>query len=124
MGVGDRVTSLKEDRAELAGLIATALDVAAAPLGGNVNPPCVFVQPSEPYLEPATYDTERAFYDLYVVAPPGEPAAVMDALDDLVDGVRAALRKTGYAFGSVGAPALFNDLPACVVRVTHERICD
>ena len=87
------MTALKDFRADLTAHLAEGLGVAAAPLGGQVNPPLILVRPADPYLSLATYCEDALAFEAVVIAPPGDPPAVMDALDDLIDLIRATLRE-------------------------------
>lgn len=122
-------------RAELAALLGKTLDVAAPPLGANINPPCVVVEPGEPYVEMSTYCADVLRYEVLVIAPPGSQDAMYDSLDDLIDQVRWALAVPSpagfrFAFQQAGAPQLIqltNDSPALlssVVAVQTERTRD
>lgn len=128
------MTALKDVRAELGALLASKLNVVSAPLGANVNPPCVVVQPATPYLEPRTYRDDKVTYDVIVVAGPGDPPAQMDSLDDLLDEVRDAVRvlspskslKFSYEYVEPAALTQIGDNShlTATVRITHERFCD
>lgn len=136
--MGDRVIpTAKVLRAELAALLGTSLDVAAPPLGANVNPPCVIVEPGEPYFEMSTYCSDILRYEVLVVASPGSQEAQFDNLDDLIDQVRFTLARKSpggfmFAFQQVSSPQLIalgpdqqsNPLLTCVVSVTTERHLD
>ena len=86
------MTALKEFRADLTSHLADGLGVAGPALGAQVNPPLVLVRPADPYLTLATYCEDALAFEAVVIAPPGDPPAVMDALDDLIDLIRATLR--------------------------------
>lgn len=97
------MVALKDLRADLTAHLAEGLGVAAAPLGGQVNPPLILVRPGDPYLTVADgYCTDALALEAVVIAPPGDPPAVMDALDDLIDLIRATLREAssgGHKYG-------------------------
>lgn len=83
--------SLAALRADLSAVLADALGVADAPLGGQVNPPLALVRPGDPYIIADGYCDDLVALEAAILAPPGDPPAVVDALDDLIDLVRAAL---------------------------------
>ena len=97
------MTALKEFRADLTAHLAEGLQVAGPALGAQVNPPLVLVRAADPYLSVADgYCTDALGFEAVVIAPPGDPPAVMDALDDLIDGIRATLREAstgGHKYG-------------------------
>ena len=127
-------TPLKELRADLTTHLATGLGASAPKLGQLVNPPAVIVQPGEPYLTASGYCTDSVLFAATVVAPPGDIAGVIDALDDMIDEVRGTLRTQStlgatdgymYGFREVSGPTTFPSgdelLPAVVVTVAVER---
>jgi hypothetical protein len=121
-------TDLADIRKELGGLVGADLDVVAPALGGKVNAPCVTVAPDTPYLVPLTYESETVAYIVWVVAPPGEGASRLDALDEMIDKVRDALRKPSdkglmFKFERVDSPNEVDDKLVAGVYVTHERVC-
>jgi hypothetical protein len=84
------VTALKTYRHDLTAHLADGLDATKPKLGAQVNPPAVVVQSGTPYVaaEPG-YMQDGIRFDVTVIAPPGDPSAVVD---DLIDSVRATLR--------------------------------
>jgi hypothetical protein len=87
------VTALKAYRHDLAAHLADGLDATRPKLGAQVNPPAVVVQSGAPYVAASDYCNDSLLFEATIVAPPpGDPSAVVDALDDLIDSVRATLR--------------------------------
>ncbi len=128
--MGVCVTPLKTYRHDLAAHLADGLHITPTPLGGQVNPPTVIVQPSSTYITAVDYQADGVAFDVAVLTKPGDLAAEMDALDDLVDQIRATLRTVSpagfrYGFREVSGRVNFNsdgrDLPAVVVTVIYER---
>ncbi len=124
------MTALKEFRADLTDHLADGLDATAPLVGKLVNPPAVVVQAGSPYVSPSTYCEDLLQFEATIVAPPGDPAAVVDALDDLIDLVRATLRTPssgGVQYrcvevsGCTTWPSGDEVLPAVVVTVQTER---
>jgi hypothetical protein len=125
------VTALREFRHDLANHLAAGLEAAAAPLGAQVNPPAVVVQPGVQYVTASTYCEDAIAFDVFVIPTPGDVPAVMDALDDLIDRVRSTLRTTSpeghrYSFQGVGGLVTYavgdRDYPAVTVSVIAERL--
>lgn len=123
-------SALKDFRADLTAHLAEGLGVAAAPLGGQVNPPLTLVRPADPYLTAETYTQDAIGFEAVVIAPPGDPPAVMDALDDLIDGIRATLRERSsegnqYALQSVSGHGEYpygdRSYPAVIASVIIKR---
>lgn len=117
---------LKTLRLGLSALLADALDVADTPLGGQVNPPLALVQAGDPYLTAAEgYCLDAITFEAIVLAPPGDPPAVFDALDDLIDLVRGTLNGSGYGFQTVSGYGQYTygdkTYPSVVVTVTKKR---
>ncbi len=124
------MTALKVYRHDLAAHLADGLDVTATPLGGQVNPPTVIVQPSSTYITASDYCTDGVAFDVVVLTKPGDLAAEIDALDDLIDEIRATLRSPSsagfrYGFREVSGRVNFTvgerEFPAVVVTVVYER---
>jgi len=128
--MGFRLTALKTYRHDLADHLADGLDITATPLGGQVNPPTVIVQPGSSYVTAIDYCTDAVMFDVTVITKPGDLAAEIDALDDLVDGIRSTLRAPSaagyrYSFQGVTGRVAFNsgerDYPAAIATVRYER---
>jgi hypothetical protein len=125
------VTALKTFRADLTAHLAAGLNATAPALGKLVNPPAVVVQAGSPYVAAAPgYCNDGLRFDATVIAPPGDPSAVVDALDDLIDLVRATLRDPStaghqYGFQEVSGFTtwLSGDevLPAVTITIYIER---
>jgi hypothetical protein len=136
--MGVRVTPLKTLRAELGTKLAAGVSVngkqaKSAPLGALVNAPAVVVQSNTEYVTALDYCSDRVQFDAILIAPPGDPAAVADAFDDMIDQVRATLRSVApsglkYEFRSVGGfttyPSGDNDLPAAITTIAVTRSND
>jgi hypothetical protein len=126
--VGDRVTALKDFRADLTAHLAQGLSAAAPSLGQLINPPAVIVESGDPYVTASDYCNDELLFEARVYAPPGDLAAVVDALDDMIDLVRSTLRTVSagghrYKFRGVSAynPSPENSLPTVVVTAAIER---
>jgi hypothetical protein len=124
------VTALKAYRHDLAAHLADGLDATRPKLGAQVNPPAVVVQSGAPYVAASDYCNDSLLFEATIVAPPGDPQAVADALDDLIDLVRSTLRTPSpgnhrYGFREVSGfttwPSGDELLPAVVVTVGIER---
>lgn len=124
------MTALKEFRHDLAGHLATGLNIAAPAIGQLVNPAAIVVRPGASYVTAPDYCLDRLALDVVLVAPPGDPAAVADALDDLVDLVRPVLKTPSpaghrYRFVEVSGhgthPVGEKEMPAVFVTVEIER---
>ena len=124
------MTALKAFRHDLTAHLAAGLDASKPKLGAQVNPPAVVVQAGTPYVAALDYCTDGVLFEATVIAPPGDPAAVVDALDDLIDLVRSTLRDPSpaghrYRFAEVSGfttwPQGDEVLPAVVVTVGMER---
>ncbi len=122
--------ALKTLRHDLENHIADGLGITGTPLGGQVNPPTTIVQPSSPYVTAVGYSVDRVSFTVAVLTKPGDPAAAVDALDDLVDQIRTTLKaasSAGYAYGfeEVSGLTTFavgeNQYPAVTVTVIYER---
>lgn len=124
------MTALKEFRADLTAHLADGLDASAPLLGKLVNPPAVVVEAGSPYVSAASgYCMDGLLFQATVYAPPGDLAAVVDALDDLIDLVRATLRNPstgGHQYGfleiSGYTPSPEEGLPTVVVTIGIERV--
>ena len=122
--------TLKELRGDLTAHLATGLGASAPLLGQMVNPPAVIVQAGSPYVAAAPgYCMDGLLFAATVYAPPGDLAAVVDALDDSIDLVRATLRDEssgGHQYGFVEisgyTPSPEEGLPTVVVTVAIERV--
>jgi hypothetical protein len=129
--VGVRVTPLKTYRHDLSAHLAAGLSAADAALGAQVNPPAVVVEASAAgYVEASGYCTDAILFDATIISKPGDPPAVADALDDMIDQVRSTLRTpspAGYRYGFRGIGGFITvtsgdrQLPAVVVAVGIER---
>lgn len=123
--MGHRVTALKELRRNLGDTLAAGLSITHAPLGAQVNPPAVVVDADFPYLTPAGYCVDGISFVATIITKPGDPEAVRDALDDIIDNVRRTLLGTPYAFrevsGRVDISLGESVLPAVNVTVATER---
>jgi predicted alpha/beta hydrolase family esterase len=124
------VTALKTFRADLTAHLAVGLGATAPAVGKLVNPPAVVVQASTPYVAAIDYCNDAILFEATIVAPPGDPAAVVDALDDLIDDVRSTLKTPStaghrYSFREVSGfttwPQGDEVLPAVTVTVAVER---
>lgn len=122
------MTPLKTYRQDLGDHIADGLEIAHAELGAQLNPPAVVIQHGTPYLTASTYCADAILFEAVIVAPPGDPSAVADALDDLVDEVRVTLRDPSYlghryGFREVTGPLAYGDkdFPAVAVLIGIER---
>lgn len=122
--------SLKDLRHDLSDHLATGLGTADAALGAQVNPPAVTVQPGDPYVSAASYCQDSILFAVTIAGPPGDPSAVADGLDDLIDLVRGTLKvktDSGNLFGFreisgfTTYPSGDRDLPAVVVTVGIDR---
>lgn len=126
--------ALKDLRADLTAHLADGLDASAPKIGQLVHPPAVVVQAGSPYVEALDYCTDAVTFEATVIAPPGDPEAVVDALDDMVDLIRATLRTQsalgatlGFVYGFRGVsgfttwPSGDETLPAVTVTVRVER---
>ena len=129
--------ALKALRADLTAHLAGGLGAAAPLLGQLVNPPAVVVGPGTPYVTASGYCSDEILFDATIIAPPGDLAAVIDALDDMIDEVRSTLRTQStlgatdgflYGFVEVSGPIAYpagdekgTTLPAVVVTVAVGR---
>lgn len=126
------MTALKTFRADLTAHLAAGLGATAPKLGALVNPPAVIVQSGTPYVAALDYCNDAITFEVTVVTKPGDPPAVVDALEDLIDLVRATLRTQSpgghiYGFREVSGFIEFPTgeegtfLPAVVISVEVER---
>lgn len=122
------MTALKEFRADLTAHLATGLSASAPLLGQMVNPPAVQVQAGNPYVTASGYCQDALLFQAVIYAPPGDLPAVVDALDDLIDLVRATLvpKSSGghqYGFREISGytPSPEEGLPTVVVTIGIER---
>lgn len=126
------MVALKTLRADLTAHLASGLDVAGPALGAQVNPPLALVRAGDPYVtaEQGGYCLDSINLEAVVLAPPGDPPAVIDALDDLIDQIRSTLRNASdggykYAFQSVSIPGEYTygdrTYPAVVVTIAASR---
>lgn len=127
--------ALKALRDDLTTHLATGLGASAPRLGQLVHPPAVVVQPGDPYVTAVGYCQDEVLFTATVVAPPGDFAAVIDALDDMIDEVRSTLKIRStlgstsgflYGFQGVSGPTTYPSgddtfLPAVVVTVAVTR---
>lgn len=120
--MGFRVTPLRTYRRDLASHLAARMDAVPISQGRQVNPPAVIVSPGSTYVVAETYCDDAISFAVAIVAPPGDPEGVFDALDDMVDQVRGTLRSpspsgvrykfvevsglTGYTIGDTDYPAV------------------
>lgn len=126
------MTALKEYRHDLAAHLAAGLDASKPKLGAQVNPPAVIVSSGTPYLAALDYCTDSILFSATIITKPGDPPAVVDALDDMLDLVRSTLRDPSpaghrYGFREVSGFVDFavgedQTLPAVVVTVAIERV--
>lgn len=124
------MTPLKTLRHDLGDILAAGLGAAHAKLGAQVNPNAVQIQPGEPYVAVLDYTKDTVTFEATVTGKPGDPAAVADALDDIIDQIRATLKAespTGnqYSFREVSRFVSVTVgeavVPGVVVTVVHER---
>jgi hypothetical protein len=122
------VTALKAFRADLTDHLASGLDASAPVLGKLINPPAVIVESGDPYVTASDYCNDELLFEARIYAPPGDQAAVVDALDDMIDLVRSTLRTISagghrYKFRGVSAynPSPEEGLPTVVVTAAIER---
>jgi predicted alpha/beta hydrolase family esterase len=125
------VTALKAYRHDLTAHLADGLDASRPKLGAQINPPAVVVQAGTPYVAAAPgYCNDGVTFEATVIAPAGDPPAVVDALDDLIDLVRATLRDPSsaghqYGFQEVSGfttwPSGDEVLPAVTITIYIER---
>ena len=129
--------ALKDLRADLTAHLADGLDASAPLLGQLVNPPAVVVGPGTPYVTASGYCSDAILFEATVIAPPGDLAATIDALDDMIDEVRSTLRTQStlgatdgflYGFVEVSGPIAYpagdekgTTLPALAVTVAVQR---
>ena len=124
------MTALKEYRRDLTDHLAAGLGTAATPWGSQVNPPTVIVIPGQPYVAAQDYCTDAVTFSAWLIPKQGDPAAMVDALDDLIDQVRSTLRDPSpaghrYRFVDVSGPALHaygeREFTAVIATVGLER---
>jgi hypothetical protein len=125
------VTPLKTYRHDLSAHLAAGLHASDAALGAQVNPPAVVVESSgSGYVTASGYCTDEILFDATLISKPGDPPAVADALDDMIDLVRGTLRTSspaGKKYGFRGVGGFVNitsgdrQLPAVVVQVGIQR---
>lgn len=122
--------TLKGLRRDLSEHLALGLGAADSSLGAQLNPPAVVVQPGDPYVTAASYCQDSILFAVTITGPPGDPPAVADALDDLIDLIRGTLKtKTAnnnlFGFREISGfttyPSGDRDLPAVVVTVGIDR---
>lgn len=124
------MTPLKTLRRDLGAHLAAGLGGAHAPLGSQVNPPAVVVTGSAQYVAAKDYCTDLVTFDATIVAPPGDLAAVADALDTMIDQIRAQCKTASplgrkYQFQGVSGYTTFSDdLPAVIATIAIERQVD
>jgi hypothetical protein len=127
------VIALKALRADLGQHLATGLGGANAAIGTKVNPPAVVVQSGATYVTALDYCSDHIEFDATIVAPPGDPAAVADALDDMIDKVRSqcATRSPAgrkYMFQGVGGYTTITsgdlEFPAVIATIGADRQVD
>jgi hypothetical protein len=91
----------------------------------------VIVQQSATYVTASDYCVDAVFFDVAVITKPGDLAAEVDALDDLVDEIRSTLKTPSsagylYSFREVTGRTTFlvgeRDMPAVIVTVAYERL--
>lgn len=124
-------TALKTLRADLTAHLAQGLGASAPKLGALVNPPAVVVQAGSPYVAASTYCEDAILFEATIIAPPGDMAAVVDALDDMIDEVRTTLKtvtngSNRFSFVEISGfttwPQGDETLPAVVVTVATQRV--
>lgn len=126
------MTGLREFRHDLTDHLADGLSVSKPKLGAQVNPPAVIVGSGTPYVAALDYCNDTLQFAVTIVAKPGDPAAVIDSFDDMLDLVRSTLKTRStaghlYRFGEVSGFVDFavgedQSLPAVVVTVAVERV--
>lgn len=121
------MSSLATVRADL----ATALGVTGYTSHGHVpeqvEPPCLIVQPGDPYLstDETTYDTTewQLSVELYVLSAYQANEQAADDLDAMLAQVLPAVLAAGWSIASSGAPGPYNttDWIAYGVRLNCAR---
>lgn len=92
--------SLKAWRAALADAVSDGLGVTVYPWNAPaVDPPCVVVDPGEPYLalvdeEDTSFTTGVLRFTLWLIVRHAGEEASLDELDDLIDPLSDAVRAT------------------------------
>lgn len=120
--------ALKDVRHDLSAHLAAGLSAADAKWGAQVNPPAVVVQSSAQYVTSLDYCTDHIVFDVVIVGPAGDSPATADALDDMIDQIRATCRTASpagnkFMFQGVSGLAPFQDgeLPQVVATISFER---
>lgn len=125
------MTALKEFRHDLADHLAAGLGAASIKVGAKINPPAVTVQSGDPYVTASTYCDDSILFAATIVSSPGDPQAVADDLDDMIDRIRPLLKTVSpgghrYGFREVSGfstyPSGDLDLPAVTVTIGIDRI--
>jgi len=94
-------------REELATILNAALPVEASVidhLPDSVQPPCVLVGWSDPWLKPSTLCAYQAAMEVMVVAQRIEPGGKLETLEDMVSSILPALKSTEFAVIDVTSP--------------------
>lgn len=117
--------NLREARCRLGEVLAAGLDVAVGMYGGPANPPCVIARPASLYVEATGYCSDKVYLEAVILPGPGEGAATVDVLDDLIDQIRTALLTPSpdgfrFSFVAVHLTPPGEEL-AAVVDITYER---
>jgi hypothetical protein len=124
------VTALKDYRTDLAAHLATELEAAAAKLGAQVNPAAIVVRPAAEYVAVLDYCTDNITFEAVIVPASGDLPAEVDALDDMIDLVRPALRSpslAGHKYRLIGISGhgtyqvAGKDHPAVIATIGIER---
>lgn len=102
--------------------IATGLSGLGVPVHAyppqTLAPPCIVLIPGSTYLNPgAAWGQNEIGLDVRVLVSSSAGPAAMERLDDLVDGVVAALIAADVAVGPVNGPTVDQDSAAIVVDI-------
>lgn len=112
------MTALAEARSALATALADIGVAVHTYPPQTVAPPCVFLVPGNPYLDPGvSWGAIQVAIDVRIVVSASAGPAAMERLDALVDGAVAALLAAQVIVGAVGAPTVDPDSAAIVVDI-------